>query len=117
MSFDLKAATQAAQSEAGREPFEFDWGGEHFSLPPMGLWPLSISATFAAYSELKPEDINPNEVVLCLRQIVGEDEWVRFSSTIPLDAMPILIEEMSKEQLGGSMPDLSERQEPVSIPT
>jgi hypothetical protein len=117
MSFDLKAATQAAQSEAQRVPFEFDWEGEHFSLPPMGLWPLSVSATFAAYAEAKTEDINPQEVLIVIRQIVGEDQWDRFIATIPLDAMPVLIEEMSKEQLGGSMPDLSERQEPASIPT
>lgn len=117
MSFDLRAATDAAQSEAQRAPFEFDWGAEHFSLPPMGSWPLSISATLAAYSEARPEDISAADIIICLRQIVGEDQWDRFISVIPTEAMPVLIEEMSKQQLGGSMPDLSERQEPDSTRT
>jgi hypothetical protein len=117
MAFDLKAAHQAAQSEAQRVPFEFDWGEEHFSIPPMTSWPLSVSATLAAYSEAKPEDINPADVVLCLRQIVGEDEWPRFSAIIPLDAMPVLMEEMSKQGMGTGMPDLSSRPEPDSIRT
>jgi hypothetical protein len=117
MAFDLEAATKAAQSETQREPFEFDWGEEHFSLPPMGLWPLSVSATFAAYAGAKTEDIDPGEVIIVLRQIVGEEQWDRFIATIPLDAMSVLIEEMSKRQLGGGMPDLLPRQEPASTPT
>jgi hypothetical protein len=117
MGFDLKAATNAAQSEADRAPFEFQWGSESFSLPPMGQWPLSVSATFAAFADAKVEDIDPNSVLLVLRQIVGEDQWDRFISVIPLDAMPVLIEEMSKRQLGGGMPDLSPRQEPASTLT
>lgn len=116
-SFDLKAATNAAKSEAEREPFEFDWGTEHFTLPPMGSWPLSISATFASYPDANTADIDPKEVLIVLRQIVGEDQWERFIACIPLDAMSVLIDEMSKRQIGGGMPDLSPRQEPASIPT
>jgi hypothetical protein len=117
MSFDLKAATKAAQSEAQRAAFEFDWGEEHFSLAPMGSWPLSVSATLAAYSEANAEDINPSDVVLCLRQIVGEHEWDRFAAVIPIDAMPVLMEEMSKQGMGAGMPDLSPRPEPDSTRT
>lgn len=112
MPFDLRAATHAAQSEAQRAPFEFDWGDEHFAIPPMGSWPLSVSATLAAFSDTKTEDIDPKVVVDCLKEIVGED-WERFSRVIPLDAMNVLMEEMSKDQLGGSMPDLSSRPEPA----
>ena len=117
MPFDLKAAHKAAQTEAQAAPFEFSWGDEVFSLAPMGSWPLSISATLAGYAEAKPEDIDPQDVILCLRQIIGETDWTRFSQTVPIDALPVLIEAMSKDQVGGSMPDLSEPPERDSIPT
>jgi hypothetical protein len=117
MPFDLKAATEAAQSEAQREPFEFDWGEDHFSIAPMGSWPLSVSATFAAFGAADSGEIDPQDVMLCLRQIVGEDQWDRFIAVVPLDAMSVLIDEMSKEQFGEAMPGLSPRQEPVSIQT
>jgi hypothetical protein len=114
VSFDLRAAHKAAQTEAQRERFEFTYGDEDFSLPPMGEWPISVSATMAVYADAKPEDIDPKEVVLCLRQIVGENDWPRFAGVIPMDAFPILIEQMANKYMGGSMPDLSARPEPDS---
>jgi hypothetical protein len=116
MAFDLKAAYKAASTEAQRAPFEFDWGDEHFALPPMGDWPLSISATLAAYAEATTEDINPADVVLCLRRIVGEADWDRFAAVIPMGVMPVLLEEMARTQMGATMPDLSPRPEQDSTP-
>lgn len=117
MPFDLKAATLAAQTEAQRAPFEFEWGEESFSFAPMSSWPIEISASLASLAEQKPEDIVPSDIVILLRRIVGEDEWPRFARTVPMDAMPVLMEEMSKAQLGSGMADLSPRPEPALIQT
>jgi len=117
MPFDLKAATDAATTEAERAPFEFEWDGDKFSLPPLASWPIGISAAFAELGAADDDaDIDPAEVIHMLKAIVGED-WPRFSAIVPMGAMPILLTEMSKQQLGGSTADLSPRPEPASTQT
>ncbi len=116
MAFDLKAATEAAATEAERAPFEFDWAGEHFAIPPIGQWPLAISAGFAGMADLEPDEINPVTVLGLLEQIIGAD-YDRFAATVPLNAMPVLVTEMSKAQMGGTLPDLSPPPELASTPT
>jgi hypothetical protein len=107
VAFDLKAATDAAITELERAPFEFDWGTEHFAIPPIKSWPLAVSAGFAKFGDQNPDDINPSEVLGLLEQIIGAD-YERFAHTVPMDAMPILVTEMAKQQmgtdLGGSLP-------------
>ena len=71
MTFDLKAATSAAMSEAQRAPFEFDWDNEHFSIPSLNSWPLAVAAGFAKFGEQNVDDINPSEVLALLEQVVG----------------------------------------------
>ena len=117
MAFDLRAATEAALSEAERAPFEFEWGDEKFAIPHMSSWPLEVSATFAAMAEADENDIEPAKVMAMLTQIVGADEWDRFAAVIPAAAMPVLMEEMAKGQMGASMPDLSLPPGPASTPT
>lgn len=116
MAFDLKAATAAAQAEASRAPFEFDWGDEHFSIAPMAEWPLEISATFAAFAG-DVDKVDPVKVFEMMELIVGPETWPRFARTVPLDAIPVLIKEMSTQGAGTTMPDLSLPPELVSTPT
>lgn len=116
MAFDLKAATAAAETEAERAPFEFDWGQEHFSIAPIGSWPLAIAAGFAKLADQPVEDIEPAHVLALLEQIIGAD-YDRFTNTVPLSAMPVLMTEISKAQAGTDLPGLSPPPERASTPT
>jgi hypothetical protein len=114
VSFDLRAATEAARTEATSKPFEFDWGDEHFEIPPMSTWPIEVSESFA---ELAGEDVDPSKVFTAFRRVIGAESWERFARTVPLDALTALIEEMSVDQAGVSAPNLSPPLATASTPT
>lgn len=116
MAYDLRAATEAARNEATAEPFRFTWDDEQFEIRPIADWPLEISAGFAELGDA-PEDQSPALVFDLMRQIIGEDDWKRFASVVPMDAVGVLMERLAQDQLGAGMPDLSSLPEPVSTPT
>jgi len=115
MGFDLKAAAQAAQSETDRAPFEMDWGDQHFTIPNVNTWPLAVQAGFVEMSLAERDDTNPIEVLALLKQVIGDD-YDRFAATVPIYAIPVLVNEMVKA-VGVAMPDLSPPPELVSTPT
>jgi len=116
MAFDLQAATLAAQSEAERAPFEVDWGDDHFAIPNLSTWPLAVQAGFVKMADTETDQIDPAEVLALLRDVIGAD-YDRFAATVPMSAIPVLVEAMVKAQVGAAMPDFSLPPEPVSTPT
>lgn len=63
-TFDLDAAVR----EAGGEPFAFDFGGEHYELPPQ----VDLRAA-AAFSDARLED--------GLRLLLGAEQWQRLQAS------------------------------------
>jgi len=115
MAFDLKAATEAARTEAAQTPFQFKWGRESFTLRPVAEWPIAISVGFAEMAENPDDPANNTRLIGLLREVVGDKDWDRFAHTVPMDAFTILMQKLSQVQVG--TPDLSPSAEPVLTPT
>ena len=89
-SFDLDAARARRLEQSGGK-LTFTFGGETFSVLPLGEWPMGVLDEMAA-----------GGLVDSLRLVLGDEEFTRFSAHSPsIGDVNSLIEWMSEASTGG----------------
>ncbi len=107
--YDLDAA-YAAQREAAREPFQFSYGGDKFTIPLSDVWPLEASSLIAS-----------GDLIGGLRLILDVDEpgqAKRFLEHRPaLGHVKLVLEQESEHENLGGLPNSGPSQRRVLTPT
>jgi hypothetical protein len=93
--FDLDAASEAAASEAEREPMTFRFHGAEYEIPNQAEWPMVVVRAFAA-----------GELDSALEGLIGEAALNKLTNEgLTLGELTLLFEEAGKRAGMGGLPN------------